>query len=205
MVLSAEDAVTDAMVSQEWFCSQRVTPRHLVWYSRFPDAPFPSCRCTVERRDPSSNESQVCVTVRPSACVLPRTSPNGRSPEPSPEVCQTNPFAGRNGNAGQAILDLAHVALLAAPSNPRYGVNTELHDCLHYSLQKETPEAKACVGATDDESRRFVRYGEVSDGNLENYILRRLTYNPDFDHMACLLYTSPSPRDQRGSRMPSSA
>ena len=25
------------------------------------------------------------------------------------------------------------------------------------------------------------------------------------DHVACLLYTSPSPRDQRGSRMPSSA
>ena len=25
------------------------------------------------------------------------------------------------------------------------------------------------------------------------------------DHNACLLYTSPSPRDQRGSRMPSSA
>ena len=25
------------------------------------------------------------------------------------------------------------------------------------------------------------------------------------DYVACLLYTSPSPRDQRGSRMPSSA
>ena len=25
------------------------------------------------------------------------------------------------------------------------------------------------------------------------------------DFMSCLLYTSPSPRDQRGSRMPSSA
>ena len=25
------------------------------------------------------------------------------------------------------------------------------------------------------------------------------------DHYSCLLYTSPSPRDQRGSRMPSSA
>ena len=25
------------------------------------------------------------------------------------------------------------------------------------------------------------------------------------DYMTCLLYTSPSPRDQRGSRMPSSA
>ena len=26
-----------------------------------------------------------------------------------------------------------------------------------------------------------------------------------YQHVACLLYTSPSPRDQRGSRMPSSA
>ena len=33
---------------------------------------------------------------------------------------------------------------------------------------------------------------------------RTLTYR-DLDAMACLLYTSPSPRDQRGSRMPSSA
>ena len=27
----------------------------------------------------------------------------------------------------------------------------------------------------------------------------------DVEHTTCLLYTSPSPRDQRGSRMPSSA
>ena len=31
-------------------------------------------------------------------------------------------------------------------------------------------------------------------------------YSMDYDpSMSCLLYTSPSPRDQRGSRMPSSA
>ena len=30
-------------------------------------------------------------------------------------------------------------------------------------------------------------------------------YNPARERDACLLYTSPSPRDQRGSRMPSSA
>ena len=29
--------------------------------------------------------------------------------------------------------------------------------------------------------------------------------HPDFHPKTCLLYTSPSPRDQRGSRMPSSA
>ena len=34
--------------------------------------------------------------------------------------------------------------------------------------------------------------------------LRRLEEAPDLD-VPCLLYTSPSPRDQRGSRMPSSA
>ena len=32
-----------------------------------------------------------------------------------------------------------------------------------------------------------------------------LYYNEEHDFYACLLYTSPSPRDQRGSRMPSSA
>ena len=30
-------------------------------------------------------------------------------------------------------------------------------------------------------------------------------FDPVTQHLACLLYTSPSPRDQRGSRMPSSA
>ena len=33
----------------------------------------------------------------------------------------------------------------------------------------------------------------------------RATYSAFLSKMACLLYTSPSPRDQRGSRMPSSA
>ena len=32
-----------------------------------------------------------------------------------------------------------------------------------------------------------------------------LTTESDDDANSCLLYTSPSPRDQRGSRMPSSA
>ena len=35
--------------------------------------------------------------------------------------------------------------------------------------------------------------------------LDRAVYNSGKQLNACLLYTSPSPRDQRGSRMPSSA
>ena len=33
----------------------------------------------------------------------------------------------------------------------------------------------------------------------------RIPHNTEREPKACLLYTSPSPRDQRGSRMPSSA
>ena len=37
-------------------------------------------------------------------------------------------------------------------------------------------------------------------------VLKGQIPNADFEHLyGCLLYTSPSPRDQRGSRMPSSA
>ena len=50
------------------------------------------------------------------------------------------------------------------------------------------------------------RRGEVSP-EME-YVAKRENLSPELirdEVAACLLYTSPSPRDQRGSRMPSSA
>ena len=49
---------------------------------------------------------------------------------------------------------------------------------------------------------------EVKDGYARNYLLPRKLATPwtkGAQRQICLLYTSPSPRDQRGSRMPSSA
>ena len=46
-------------------------------------------------------------------------------------------------------------------------------------------------------------FADVTGAMLEVDGLGTLTV--DLQHRACLLYTSPSPRDQRGSRMPSSA
>ena len=44
------------------------------------------------------------------------------------------------------------------------------------------------------------------NGSVANSFLKGTTGNaPDGKANGCLLYTSPSPRDQRGSRMPSSA
>ena len=42
-------------------------------------------------------------------------------------------------------------------------------------------------------------------GIKELFVSRYLNTAPETSPNGCLLYTSPSPRDQRGSRMPSSA
>ena len=184
MVLSAEDAVADADAARDWFCGQSVMPRHLLWYSRYPDAPFPECRCTVRQRHSRNDRSEVCVSVRSSSCVTsPRTEGRDR-PLPTAETCSRNPYETKNSDPGGAILDLAHIALLAAAENPRYGATAEIYDCLHYSFESETPEGRLCAGLSNGDGYRYLRYGEMSDGNLGNYVLRRLTYNPDFDHMA---------------------
>ena len=52
---------------------------------------------------------------------------------------------------------------------------------------------------------------ELGEGTIESYTTTATQTTPfttimfDGEFETCLLYTSPSPRDQRGSRMPSSA
>ena len=57
------------------------------------------------------------------------------------------------------------------------------------------------TGDGDNKPEAFVKQWEVRFGNLMNAYAELL----EGCDGACLLYTSPSPRDQRGSRMPSSA
>ena len=67
-----------------------------------------------------------------------------------------------------------------------------------------SPDGQSIVtGSTDDTARIW----DVSTGKTKtileghSYNVTSVSFSPD----GCLLYTSPSPRDQRGSRMPSSA
>ena len=60
--------------------------------------------------------------------------------------------------------------------------------------------------------QQAIKMLQLSKLELESAIRKELNENPLLEEMIdtvegdpCLLYTSPSPRDQRGSRMPSSA
>ncbi len=79
------------------------------------------------------------------------------------------------------ILDLAHPALPIAPDDPRYGAAADYLDCRHYYWQTETPNWLICLDPTKTPVNSQIRYGEITPENLAEHVMRRLTYNPDFE------------------------
>ena len=67
--------------------------------------------------------------------------------------------------------------------------------CVHVQSRYRVPDARGLEQKVPEWIAERVRFGLVRSGG--KYAYARI--------MSCLLYTSPSPRDQRGSRMPSSA
>ena len=60
-----------------------------------------------------------------------------------------------------------------------------------------TPKEQRIIAGYEEIERFVEEHGRLPEHGENGDIFERL--------YACLLYTSPSPRDQRGSRMPSSA
>ena len=85
-----------------------------------------------------------------------------------------------------AMVALA-VMVITAPGSGSGGGSDDNHD--------DDDGNKEEVGKNDKVDHIAI---PLSRGDLEQQRLDNMFYN-------CLLYTSPSPRDQRGSRMPSSA
>ncbi|MEM7024416.1 MAG: alpha/beta hydrolase [Pseudomonadota bacterium] len=82
------------------------------------------------------------------------------------------------------VLDLSHIALPVAPDNPRYGRGSGYRSCLHYYWEKDTPSWFFCSDPARSPGNSEVRYGEITEANLDAHVMRRLTYNPDFDGLA---------------------
>ena len=61
-----------------------------------------------------------------------------------------------------------------------------------------------CIKVLGGSHRRYASVGDIIVVSVKEAIPRGRVKKGDV-RKACLLYTSPSPRDQRGSRMPSSA
>jgi esterase/lipase len=102
-----------------------------------------------------------------------------RTPAPGADC----PFVFERSSADSPdILDFSHVALPIAPDNPRYGTKGGYPDCAHYYWEN-SPNWLICVDPTKTSANTDLRYGEITTTNLQQHIVRRLTYNPDFDAM----------------------
>ncbi len=74
----------------------------------------------------------------------------------------------------ERILSSAHTALVVPPSDPHYGAEGDAVGCEHYF--DDDPEKYALCKSKKEDFR-----GEISDANLRQGVVRRLTYNPNFD------------------------
>jgi alpha-beta hydrolase superfamily lysophospholipase len=79
------------------------------------------------------------------------------------------------------ILDLAHPALPIAPDDRHYGVAGDHVECSHYYWETDTPNWLLCLDPGKTPANSAIRYGEINGRNLDAHVVRRLTYNPDFD------------------------
>ena len=71
-----------------------------------------------------------------------------------------------------------------------------------------TPEDSEAVSVDAEDSFSFIVIGDTPYNKADEEMLVEalpVIKAGNYPFVICLLYTSPSPRDQRGSRMPSSA
>jgi esterase/lipase len=81
------------------------------------------------------------------------------------------------------VLDLSHIGLPVDPDNPLYGRRSGYRSCLHYYWEVATPSWFYCADPAKTAANFDIRYGEVTHRNLSAHVVRRLTYNPDFDKL----------------------
>jgi hypothetical protein len=127
--------------------------------------------------DPDAARNWFCTSIAGRRQMLWYTT--------APAAATACPFVTeRSSGPTQDALDLSHIGLPIAPRNPRYGRDSGYRDCLHYYWEKDAPSWFFCSDPAMTTANSEVRYGEISAANLDAHVMRRLTYNPDFDRLA---------------------
>ena len=91
------------------------------------------------------------------------------------------------------------------PPKPLDYMTREAIDVLPLVLDQIGFQRGILLGHSDGASIATIYAGSTEDMRIRGLVLMAPHFFTEPVGLACLLYTSPSPRDQRGSRMPSSA
>ena len=134
-------------------------------------------------------------------------SERGEVPVGAVIVNREGEIISRTGNAPISIVDpTAHAEILAI-RDAAYG--TDNYRLSGMTLYVTLEPCTMCAGAISNARIARVVYGasDVKGGAVDNGVkfFEHASCHHRPEVTGCLLYTSPSPRDQRGSRMPSSA
>ena len=112
----------------------------------------------------------------------------------------------RKFNNGSLLISLVAFIFFGCGTNEDIQVS---ESCLiHGSNSIEIKGGKTVLGSIDGYSEERPRVGVFGDFFIDKTEVTNAQFSKFVEqtgYITCLLYTSPSPRDQRGSRMPSSA
>ena len=85
-------------------------------------------------------------------------------------------------------------------------VDTGMFEFTGYTLQQNpSTSSTSVISPSQRQTIRIIREFPFESSLQRMSVLTSDEKESDVDHVTCLLYTSPSPRDKRQSRMPSSA
>lgn len=87
------------------------------------------------------------------------------------------------------IIDFAHISIPGAPSNAHYGENGDYKSCLHYRHPDGDATIQRKLVACETSNDPDVVYGENRVESVDQYTLRRLSYNPDFERMTRTIFS----------------
>ena len=113
--------------------------------------------------------------------------------------------------AAAAALVLDKKPLSAFVRDPKDGVWKEIADTLRLQSEQHAMVSHGEPTVRPGDSKKAspvkisTRTGYIRAKDFNELMGDYKALNPGGQNRTCLLYTSPSPRDQRGSRMPSSA